>query len=122
MLPGYVARRRAVAARYRTALSALPLVLPVERPGAMHAYHLYVLRSDRRDALEHHLRGQGIGVGRHYPLPVHHQPGLAIGAHIPGSLAVTERISGEILSLPMFATMSDEQADRVIAAVRDFFA
>jgi dTDP-4-amino-4,6-dideoxygalactose transaminase len=122
MLPDYVARRRAIAARYRAGLSALPLTLPVEKPGATHAYHLYVLRSDRRDALEQHLGEAGIGVGRHYPVPVHRQPGLAVGARIPGSLAVTERIGGKILSLPMFSTMSDEQVDRVVAAVRGFFA
>ena len=93
----------------------------MEKRGAAHAYHLYVLRSDRRDALEQHLGESGIGVGRHYPVPVHRQPGLAAGARIPGRLAVTERIGGEILSLPMFSTMSDEQVDRVITAVRDFF-
>jgi dTDP-4-amino-4,6-dideoxygalactose transaminase len=120
-LPDYVARRRAIAARYRAGLDGLPLMLPSEAAGAAHAYHLYVLRSDRRDALESHLGEKGIGTGRHYPLPVHRQPGLAALARIPAPLAVTEKIGGEILSLPMFATMSDEQADRVIAAVRDFF-
>jgi dTDP-4-amino-4,6-dideoxygalactose transaminase len=122
LLPTYVARRRAIAARYRAGLSALPLVLPMEKPGTTHAYHLYVLRSKRRDALEHQLDKQAIGVGRHYPEPVHRQPALASGARIPGPLTVTERIRGEILSLPMFATMSDEQVDRVISAVRAFFA
>ncbi len=122
MLPDYVARRRAVAARYRGGLSTLPLILPLEKPGASHAYHLYVLRSDRRDALEQYLSRRGIGVGRHYPLPVHHQPGLAAGARIPVPLTVTEKIGSEILSLPMFSTISDEQVDRVIAVVREFFA
>jgi dTDP-4-amino-4,6-dideoxygalactose transaminase len=121
-LPGYIARRRSIAARYGAGLSTLPLTLPVEKPGAAHAFHLYVLRTDRRDELERHLSRQSVGVGRHYPFPVHCQPGLAAGARIPGRLAVTERISGQILSLPMFATMSDEQVDRVIAVVRDFFA
>jgi len=122
VLPDYVARRRALAARYHAGLSALPLTLPVEKPGAAHAYHLYVLRSDRRDALEQHLGNEAIGVGRHYPFPVHRQPGLASGARISGTLSVTDRIGGQILSLPMFATMSDGQADRVIAAILDFFA
>jgi dTDP-4-amino-4,6-dideoxygalactose transaminase len=121
-LPGYVEHRRAIAARYSEGLKHLPLTLPVETAGNRHAYHLYVLRSDRRDALEAHLQKNGIGTGRHYPLPVHKQPGLAAHARIPAPLTVTEEISGEILSLPMFATMTDEQADRVIAAVKGFFA
>lgn len=121
-LPRWTARRRALAARYGDCLSGLPVTLPSEVPGYEHAYHLYVLRSDRRDALEAHLQREAIGTGRHYPLPVHRQPGLAAHARIPAPLAITEAISGEILSLPMFSTMTDAQADRVIAAVRGFFA
>jgi dTDP-4-amino-4,6-dideoxygalactose transaminase len=121
-LAGYIERRRAIAARYRDDLSDLPLILPVETAGNSHAYHLYVLRSDRRDALEDHLKKQEIGTGRHYPLPVHKQPGLAARARIAGHLTVTEKIGGEILSLPMFSTMTDHQVDRVVAAVKGFFA
>jgi dTDP-4-amino-4,6-dideoxygalactose transaminase len=121
-LPGHIERRRAIAARYRDGLADLPLILPSDTPGNRHAYHLFVLRSDRRDALETHLQKEHIGTGRHYPLPVHKQPGLAAKARIPAQLAVTERIGGEILSLPMFSTMTDSQADRVIAAVKGFFA
>jgi len=121
-LPGYVERRRAIAARYREEMAGLPLALPSEAPGCRHAYHLFVLRTDRRDALEAHLQKEGIGTGRHYPLPVHKQPGLAAGARIPAPLAVTERIGAHILSLPMFSTMTDDQADRVITAVKRFFA
>lgn len=120
-LPAAIARRRAVAARYRSGFADLPLRLPCEAVGTEHAYHLYVVRSDRRDALESHLAASGIGTGRHYPLPVHHQPGLAAHARVPAPLNVTERISGEILSLPMFATITDSQVDRVIEAVRSFY-
>ena len=120
-LPAAIARRRAVAARYYAGLSGLPLQLPLEDAGVEHAYHLYVLRSDRRDALEAHLAGHKIGTGRHYPLPVHRQPGLAAHARVPAPLNVTERIGNEVLSLPMFATISDAQVDRVIDAVRSFF-
>lgn len=121
-LPSAIARRRSIAARYRDGMKDLPLILPREAPGAVHAYHLFVLRSDKRDALEKHLQAAGIGTGRHYPFPTHVQPGLASKARIPGSLAQTETLYGEILSLPMFATMSEEQTDNVIAAVRSFFA
>ena len=116
-----VARRRGIAARYRDGLKNLPLTLPSEASDCQHAYHLYVVRSDRRDALEAHLSKEAIGTGRHYPLPVHKQPGLVAHARIPAPLSVTEAISGEILSLPMFSTMTDAQADRVVTAVKGFF-
>lgn len=120
-LPASIARRRAVAARYRAGFADLPLQLPRETIGVQHAYHLYVLRSDRRDALEVHLAAQKIGTGRHYPLPVHRQPGLSAHARLPAPLSVTDRISGEILSMPMFATITNAQVDRVIEAVRSYF-
>jgi dTDP-4-amino-4,6-dideoxygalactose transaminase len=116
-----IARRRAVAALYRAAFSDLPLKLPVEGAATAHAYHLYVVRSDRRDALQSHLAACGIASGRHYPWPVHRQPGLAARARLPAPLNVTERIAGEILSLPIFATITDAQVDRVIGAVRSFY-
>jgi len=121
LLPDYLQCRRQVAARYRAELAGLPLVLPHERPGYTHAYHLFVIRSPARDALEAHLRSSGIGTGRHYPWPVHMQPGFASFARIPQSLTVTERIAGEILSIPIFATMSQVQIDRVVDAVRKFY-
>lgn len=114
-------RRRAVAHRYREGLGGLPIILPSERPDCRHAYHLFVIRTDQRDDLESYLAGRGIGTGRHYPFAVHRQPGLAAHARIPAPLAVTEEIAGEILSLPLFASMTDMQVDRVIEAIRSFF-
>jgi dTDP-4-amino-4,6-dideoxygalactose transaminase len=116
-----ILRRRAVASRYCEGLAGLALELPSEIPGARHSYHLFVLRSDDRNRLEKHLTNCGIGTGRHYPLPVHKQPGLAAGARIPERLTVTEKFEGEILSLPMFSTITDAQVLRVIEAVRSFF-
>jgi dTDP-4-amino-4,6-dideoxygalactose transaminase len=114
-------RRRNVAERYCANLAGLPLILPSERAGCKHSYHLFVIRAEARDALEAHLRANGIGTGRHYPWPVHLQPGIASFARVPGPLAVTERIAREILSLPMFATISDTQIDRVVDAVWKFY-
>jgi dTDP-4-amino-4,6-dideoxygalactose transaminase len=122
VLPANLTRRRAIAARYRAGLSGLPLTLPTELPGMIHAYHLFVLRTHRREELERRLTLAKIGYGRHYPLPVHRQPGLAAGARIPRPLTVTDRISGEILSLPMFSTLRDDQVDTVIAAVKGLFS
>ena len=88
-------RRSQVAQRYIEAFADLPLTLPTCQHDRSHVYHLFVLRSDRRDALEKHLRAQGVGAGRHYPLPVHKQPGLANGARIPQPLTLTEQIAGK---------------------------
>jgi dTDP-3-amino-3,4,6-trideoxy-alpha-D-glucose transaminase len=116
-----VERRREIARLYNEAFADLPLTLPVEREDCRHVYHLYVMRSDRAAALEQHLGGLGIGSGRHYPFPVHVQPGLAFGARIPASLTVTETIVGEILTLPLYPSLSSEQQARVIKGVRTFF-
>jgi dTDP-4-amino-4,6-dideoxygalactose transaminase len=116
-----VERRREIAQRYNEAFAGLPLTLPAEYDGACHVYHLYVVRSDRRDAVALHLKEAGIDTGIHYPCPVHLQPGLMTGARIAGSLKVTEMVAKEILSLPLYPSLSIESQQRVIEAVREFF-
>jgi dTDP-4-amino-4,6-dideoxygalactose transaminase len=116
-----VARRRAIAARYSEGFAGLPLALPVEKLGCRHAYHLYVVATDERDALARHLQQARIGTGIHYRHPVHRQPGLAARSRICGPLPVTEAISGRILSLPLFPALTPEAEERVIAGVRSFF-
>ena len=83
-------------------------------------FHLYTVRSDRRDALAAHLRGAGIGTGVYYPTPVHLQPAYA-GRAKYGALPVTESASREVLSLPMFPELSGADASRVVETVRRFF-
>ena len=103
-------------------LAGLPVILPDEQAGSKHSYHLFVVRAPQaRDRFEAHLWKNGIATGRHYPWPVHRQPGIASHAKIPQPLSVTERIAEEIVSLPMFATMSESQADRVVDAIRKFY-
>lgn len=121
-LDAWNARRREVAARYLDAFRDLDVGLPDCPPDDRHVYHLFVLRSTARDALEAHLKARGIGTGRHYPFPVHRQPGLADGARIPAPLTVTEQLAAEIVSLPIYYAITDAQVDRVIDAVRGFFA
>lgn len=112
-------RRRALAARYDALLADLPLERPGERPGARHVYHLYVIRTDRRDELAKFLRAHDIQTGIHYPLPAHRQP--AVERFGPPPLPRTDRLVGEILSLPLSAGHRDEEIDRVAATVRGFF-
>jgi dTDP-4-amino-4,6-dideoxygalactose transaminase len=116
-----VERRRAIAFRYNAAFADLPLILPTEKPGCRHVYHLYVIRCNRRDDLAQHLDHAGIETAIHYPFAVHTQPGLAAGARIPQPLKVTDMIVREILSLPLYPSMSNHDQDRVIEGVRSFY-
>jgi len=116
-LPGFLARRRAIAARYGEALAgsaARPLAL---RPGALHAWHLFVVRVDDRDQVFSALRAAGIGCNVHY-IPVHLHPyyrkTLGTG---PGLCPVAEAAFGQILTLPLHPGMSDADCDTVVAAV-----
>ena len=112
-------RRRALAERYREALTGLPLALPDERAHARHVYHLFVVRGERRDALAAWLKERGIQTGIHYPVPGHRQPAVeTLGAP---ALPRTERLVDEILTLPLSSGHGDEEIDRVATAVRGFF-
>ena len=111
--------RRALAARYHAGLAGLPLGLPGEAPAARHVYHLYVVRTRERDALGRFLKERGIATGIHYPVPSHKQP--AVEAFDPPALRVTERLVGEILTLPISAGHTEAEVDEVIAAVKEFF-
>jgi dTDP-4-amino-4,6-dideoxygalactose transaminase len=113
--------RRKVAQSYRESLAGMPIELPVERPECRHAYHLFVVKSDKRDALKEHLGRAGVMTGLHYPFPAHVQPGLSANARIEGALDVTLRLQQRILSLPMFATITEAELGRVADAIRSFF-
>ena len=113
-------RRRALAARYHAALAGLPLALPAERAHARHVYHLFVVRAKDRDKLAAWLKERGIQTGIHYPVPSHRQPAVE-GLDAP-ALPETERLVTEILTLPLSSGHTDEEIDRVAAAVRDFFS
>ncbi len=111
--------RRAIAGRYSAGLTGTGLTLPVEVAYAHHVYHLYVVRSPRRDELAAALRAQGIGAGVHYPTPLHLQEAYhALGGR-PGDFPVAEQMAAEVLSLPLFPELTDEDAQRVIAVAGD---
>ncbi len=110
-------RRRVLAARYRAGLSNTSLVLPVERPGVTHVYHQFVVRHPQRDVLRERLAAAGIGTLVHYPLPVHCQSAYQDRVWIGTGLPVTEQAAREVMSLPMFPELQDEQVVRVIEAL-----
>lgn len=118
---GNAARRR-LAAIYQHGLADLPLTLPQVPTAGAHAFHLYVIRSDRRDELRDYLHVHGIGTGIHYPLPIHLQPAYTHLRLASGSLPVTETAARQILSLPMFPDLAPEDVTRVVAQIVTFFA
>jgi dTDP-4-amino-4,6-dideoxygalactose transaminase len=118
---GNAARER-LARRYDEALAGVgDLVLPARVEGRTSAWHLYVVRSARRDELLHHCRGAGVEAGVHYPLPLHLQPAWRHLGYARGDLPATEAWAAECLSLPLYPELTEERQDRVIATVRAFF-
>lgn len=108
------ARRQAVSATYDAALSDSAITPPARRPGGTHVFHQYVLRVPDREAVQARLRAEGIGSGIHYPVPVHLQPAykdrVALG---PARCRESETAATEVLSLPIYPELSNEQARRI---------
>jgi dTDP-4-amino-4,6-dideoxygalactose transaminase len=108
-------RRHAAAREYQDALEGFELILPVEKTFAYHVYHLYVVRSSRRDRLAAALTGSGIQTGIHYPIPIHQQ--YAYRKYGNTLLPMTEQVAGEILSLPMHPWITLEEIYEVTRKV-----
>ena len=113
-------RRRAIAAAYDCGITAAGVTKPVAAPGAEHVYHLYVVRHPQRDSLAARLAEAGIGTLIHYPIPAHLQVAYADLALGPGSFPVSERAAAEVLSLPMFPQLTDDEVASVCDSVNEF--
>lgn len=117
---GYLARwnfqRRDHAAEYRRLLTEASCGLnpPYEPSWSKPVYHLYVVRVPEREAMMEHLKQAGIGTGIHYPIPLHLQKAYASMNYKPGDFPVTEMVTAEILSLPMFPQLTPQQQSRVV--------
>jgi len=112
-------RRRAASLYTQLLQNVEGVTPPVER--FYHVYHLYVIRVPERDRLRAYLADRRILTGLHYPVPMHLQPILSGHPQASaGSLPVTERIAGEILSLPMFPGITNDQVKEVVGAIREF--
>jgi dTDP-4-amino-4,6-dideoxygalactose transaminase len=121
-LPMWTEQRRERATRYRQLLQAIPeIMLPEEMPYGKAVYHLYVVRVQNRDELQHDLTQAGIDTGVHYPTPLHLQKAYAWLGYVPGDFPAAERAAAEVLSLPMYPQLTCEQQDRVIYALRCHF-
>jgi dTDP-4-amino-4,6-dideoxygalactose transaminase len=111
------AARRRLAARYNKLLANADLILPFVPEGVAPVWHLYVVRTPRRDDVLASLKTQGIEAGIHYPLPLHLQPAYRSLGLGPGSFPVAEAVALQVLSLPLFPEMMDEQQEQVAAAL-----
>lgn len=123
LLATWVQQRQQVAAWYDKHLAAVAgLHLPCTAPGATHVYHLYVVHTPHRDALQQHLAKHGIGTALHYPVPPHRQPAYTgLGLH-SGHFPVAEELARTCLSLPLWPGMTEEQVAAVASAVASFDA
>lgn len=121
-LEGWSAARRRNAAYYDAAFANLAEVTtPYVDPANTSIYNQYTIRVAQRDALQAHLKAQGIGSNVYYPLPLHLQPCFAYLGYSEGQCPEAERASKEVLSLPIYPELTTLQLDEVIAAVRGFF-
>lgn len=122
-LDSWTAQRQQVAAWYHEHLADIPgLMLPSVAVGASHVYHLYVVRTARRAALQQELAQQGIGTLIHYPLPPYLQPAYADLGYKPGDFPVAEDLATTCISLPLWPGLTEAQVARVARVARGFLA
>ncbi|MBN1521531.1 MAG: DegT/DnrJ/EryC1/StrS family aminotransferase, partial [Candidatus Aureabacteria bacterium] len=117
LLQKWNARRREIAGLYIKSFKKAGIPVPLCPKGYTHVYHLFVIRVRNRDDLQKKLLEQGIQTGIHYPVPIHLQKAYAYLGYRKGSFPVSERLSREVVSLPIYPEMTDAQVAYVIKQV-----
>ncbi len=120
-LDQWVQKRRQLAHRYNTSLVDLPIALPIELESMKSSYHLYVIRTPRRDQLKRYLEDNGVLCSIHYPIPIHLQPCMKVLGYKRGDFPISERSAREVLSLPLYPELKAEEVDVVAHTIRSFF-
>ena len=121
-LERWSALRREHAAYYSKGFAEVPEITPPAiDPANEHIFHQYTIRAERRDALQAHLKKEGIGHAVYYPIPLHRQPCFADLGYKEGSLPEAERAAREVISLPIYPELTRGQLDRVIDVIRGFY-
>jgi dTDP-4-amino-4,6-dideoxygalactose transaminase len=114
-------KRRALALEYDKRLALYPeVVTPVERAEMMHVYHLYVVRVPHRDELLEWLNRHGVGAAIHYPVPIHLQEATRHLGYSAGDFPVTEQVTGEIISLPIYPELGIDDVNYICQTIGDF--
>jgi dTDP-4-amino-4,6-dideoxygalactose transaminase len=116
-------QRRLNASIYRDLLSNINnIVIPYEPEWTKSIYHLYIIRSRKRDELQAHLKENGIMTGLHYPVPLHYQNAYQNLGYSNGGFPISEQYAQEILSLPMYQGLTKDQQNKVAEKINEFTA
>lgn len=116
-LPGWIARRRAIAAHYNEALPE-GITCPFEADWADHVYYMYVIQVPDRDRFMGAMKEKGVSCGIHYPIPLHRQPAYQYLGHGEGDFPVTEAITKKIVSIPLYPELTDNQIDYIVDCIK----
>ena len=114
-------KRRKIAGWYREGLKDTAVVLPEEEPWAYHVYHLFVVRAPERDRLMKHLASKDISALIHYPTPIHLQEAYSSLGYGKGSFPNAETVAGEIISLPLYPSLTEAEVNYVCQCIREFY-
>lgn len=117
-LDKFNARRNEIANKYNEAFARLDVKIPIKTLGSTHVYHQYTLRVNDRDKFLTHLKDRGIGCGIYYPKPLHLQPQFI---KLKSKCYVSEKLSKEVLSLPVHPSITDAEVDYIISCVKEFY-
>jgi dTDP-4-amino-4,6-dideoxygalactose transaminase len=118
----WIDKRREIAARYNQLLADLPIKLPQEAEWAQHVYYMYTIHCAERDELSEYLESQGIGTQKIYATPVPMQPSYQYLEYAPEDIPVSVELADQLLCLPVFPELTDQEIETVSAAIHKFYA
>jgi len=122
-LPKWTLQRQQIANWYNEALKDVAdIILPKVHQNATHVYHLYIIRTQKRDELQQYLTQQGIGTMIHYPMPPHLQEAYNFLGHKKGDFPIAEELANTMLSIPLYPGMTQDQTHQVADTIKQFFA
>ncbi|MBI4653692.1 MAG: DegT/DnrJ/EryC1/StrS family aminotransferase [Nitrospirae bacterium] len=121
-LDNYNENRRSIAKKYNALFGSTPLILPKETADRKHVYHLYVVRTPQRDELQEYLNERGISTGIHYKVPIHLQEACRVYGYKYGDFPETEKACKEILSLPIYPELKDNDIRYIVDAIKEFYS
>jgi dTDP-4-amino-4,6-dideoxygalactose transaminase len=121
-LMDWTEQKRTIAAWYDSRLQGIgDIITPFVHPDAYHVYHLYVIRTARREELKDFLAAKGIATLIHYPVPLHKEKIFTGAIRSAGRLPISESLAASCLSLPLWVGMQEEEVDRVCTGIINFF-